>query len=357
MKLEEEFRRLKDEHEAEQYMVDLYGTEDTMEYLRKMKPLEVFLRDHAEGAERTDLWNFVARYNEKYIFVFQYADTNICVAQHFRYDRHRIHSHDYFQINYCAEGEGEVVIENTNQKKRPQSEVVRMRAGDFTLIAPDAGHAVRAFSDDCIIIKYYIRRSTFERTFFEWLGEDDMLSAFFRNAIQGGESACLSFHTAGDEEVRRLALTIYAELMSHRQYFRKISESRLTEMFCLLVRGHIGSAETMSDRRCTEGGVARVFAYLRENYAEADLDGAARFAGYSKNYLCRLIQRATGRTFTSLLNEVRIDSAKKILLVGHESVSEIGRKVGFGSDEHFHRVFREYVGMSPLLWRSENGGG
>lgn len=356
MDLRKEFERLKDEHEAEEYKVDLYGMEDTLEYLRRMKPLELFMKEHGDEAEKAELWNFQGYYIEKNRFKFQYTKTNICVAQHFRYDRHRVHSHDFFQINYCVEGEWEVIIENTNQKKSAQNEVITMRAGDFTLIAPDTGHSVRAFSDDCVIIKYYIRRSTFERTFFEWLGEDDMLSAFFRNAIQGGENACLSFHTGGDTEVKRLALTIYAELMSHRQYFRIISESRLTEMFCLLVRNHIGSAETISDRRRTEGSVARIFAYLRENYADADLDGAAKYAGYSKNYLCRLIQRATGRTFTSLLNEVRVDSAKKMLLAGRGSVSEIGRSVGFGSDEHFHRVFREYAGMSPLAWRAESVG-
>ena len=355
MDLRKEFERLKDEHEAEEYKVDLYGIEDTLEYLKRMKPLELFMKEHGDEAEKAELWNFQGYYIEKNRFRFQYTKTNICVAQHFRYDRHRVHSHDFFQINYCAEGEGEVIVENTNQKKRAQSEVIRMRAGDISFIAPDTNHAVHAVSDDSVIIKYYIRRSTFERTFFEWLREDDMLSAFFRNTMGGGGSAYLSFHTKGDDEVRRLALTIYAELMSHRQYFGIISESRLTEMFCLLVRDHIGSAETISDRRRAEGSVARIFAYLRENYADADLDSAARCLGYSKNYLCRLIQRATGRTFTSLLNEVRVDFAKKMLLAGHGSVSEIGRSVGFGSDEHFHRVFREYAGMSPLAWRAESG--
>lgn len=345
----EEFERLKREHEERQLKVNLTCMEDTMKYLTEFTPLELFFKRlyEPENGESDNFWGFANYYYEEHRFNFQFAHTNISVARHFRYDRHILHSHDFFQINYCAQGSGKVVLSGDSSRK---SEVVELNPGDFNIIAPDTEHMVQAFNDDCVLIKYYIRRSTFERAFFAWLEEEDILSGFFRNAIQGGVSAYINFRTKDDEEIRRLTLTIYSEMMNHREYYGIISESKLTELFCLLVRDHIGSAETRFDRRRgagSTGGAGRIIAYLRKNYAAATLGSAARELGYTKSYLCRLISGATGKTFCGLLNEIRIDAAKKLLLENHYSVAEVGRLVGYNSDEHFHRMFKASAGRSP----------
>lgn len=355
MNEKEEFERLKREHEERQLNVNLTCVEDTIKYLTEFTPMELFFKRLYEqnNCESDSFWSFANYYDEAYRFKFQFVNTILSVARHFRYDRHIIHSHDFFQINYCDAGSGRVILSGNSSRK---DEVVELNPGDFNIIAPNTDHMVQVFSDDCVIIKYYIRRSTFERTFFALLEEDDILSTFFRNAIQGGVSAYITFRTGDDAEIRRLALTIYSEMMNHREYYGVIGEAKLTELFCLLVRDHIGSAETRFDRKRDSDGsgrAARIFAYLRHNYAEATLDSAARELGYTKSYLCRLISGATGMTFSELLNEMRINAAKKLLLGNHDSVAEVGRLVGYNSVEHFHRMFKASTGMSPREWVSE----
>ncbi len=348
MELREEFARLREEHEKNQYDIDLKSIGETAQYLREFVPMELFFKRIFDSEISEDIWGFSNYYYEKYRFNFQYADTNISVARHFRYDRHVMHVHDFFQINYCFSGEGSVLIGSEDKKRKPTE--LKLGRGDFNLIAPDTPHTVRAFRDDCVIIKYYIRRSTFEKTFFAWLSADDILSGFFRNAMWGGSGAYVNFRTAGDEEVERLALSIYMELMNHRTYYGILGESKLTELFCLLVRDHLKTAQTVTQRMRSDGGAGRIFAYLRESYQTATLDGAARELGYTKNYLCRVLRRTTGKTFCTLLNEIRVDAAKKLLLGGHENVAEVGRLVGYNSDEHFHRIFKSIAGKSPREW-------
>lgn len=343
--LNEEFERHKKEHESFERNVYFESADDMRNWLGEMLPIEQFFKRLYDLGEECDFWSFANYYYEKYRFNFQYVNSNISVARHFRYDQHEFHTHDFFQINYCYSGEGTIYI---NTKNKPYA--VKMCAGDVNLLASQTPHHVSAFSDDCVIIKFYIRKSTFERTFFSWLREDDILSEFFQSAIRGGKNAYINFRTGKDEQIEELMLSIYKELMNHRDYFGIISESRLTELFCLLVREHISSAETRFDNKKQDGASARIFAYLHEKYSETSLETAARDLGYSKSYLCRIVSKQTGKTFCGLLNEVRISEAKKLLVSGNENVAEVGRAVGYNSDEHFHRCFKEIAGTSPREW-------
>ena len=348
--LREEFNRLRAEHEEKQLDIKLDGIDETIRYLTTFVPLEDFFKRLYQIGEDGEFWEHANYYYEKFRFNFQFVQSNISVARHFRYDRHSIHSHDFFQINYCYSGEGSVVIGEPDRNSAGKQTVIKMSAGDFNLLAPETLHCVRAFSDECVIIKYYIRKSTFERTFFAWLEEDDILSGFFQNAIRGGRNSYINFHTGGDEMISQIALMIYMDMMNHKPYFGILSESRLTELFCLIVRDHSISAETRLDFGRKEGSAAQLYTYLRENYRDASLEAAAKALGYSKNYLCRIVAKTTGKTFSELLNEVRISEAKKLLAGNFDSVSEVGRLVGYVSDEHFHRMFRKIAGVTPREW-------
>lgn len=337
-----EFESLKKQQEDIEQDLKFHSTEELVKWLYEFVPLENFFKRMYACGNECDFWGFSNYYYEKYRFNFQFKNSNISAARHFRYDRHEFHTHDFFQINYCFHGEG---IININTKKPA---AVKMRAGDFNLLAPETPHYVSVMNDECVIIKFYIRKSTFERTFFAWLSEDDILSGFFKSAIRGGKNAYINFRTGEDKEIERLTLNIYRELFNHRTYFGIIAESGLTELFCLLVREHMKGAQTRFDNKKQDGASAAIIAYMHENYKTTSLEDAARGLGYSKNYLCRIIQKQTGKTFCGLLNEIRISEAKKLLASSSESVSNIGRAVGYNSDEHFHRVFKSLCNSSPL---------
>lgn len=345
--IQEEFERLRDEHEALQLKLNLHSLDETYRYLDWMMPIEKFFKRLYISGEVGDFWDHANYYYEKYRFNFQFAQSNISVARHFRYDRHRSHEHDFFQVNYCLKGSCQVVIDEHTKRLA----IVRMQSGDFNILSPETPHYVWVNTDDCVVIKYYIRKSTFEKAFFALLEEDDILSDFFRNAIRGKRDTFINFRTGGDADIERLALTIYMDLMNHKPCFGILSESRLTELFCLMVRDHSNDASIRDESGRGESS-ARIYAYLRDNYRDVTFEKTARYFGYSKSYLCRYMQKTTGKTFSRLVNEVRIAEAKKLLASERCSVMEVGRMVGYASDEHFHRVFKEFVGVTPRAWRT-----
>lgn len=71
----------------------------------------------------------------------------------------------------------------------------------------------------------------------------------------------------------------------------------------------------------------------------------------SATYLCRLLRRETGFSPVQHLQYQRIAHAKQLLQENRWGIEEIAGRSGFGSVEHFYRVFRQQTGMTPAAYR------
>ncbi len=69
--------------------------------------------------------------------------------------------------------------------------------------------------------------------------------------------------------------------------------------------------------------------------------------------LCRFFKRATGRTITAYVNELRVCAAVQLLRDTDLSVLEVGLRVGFGNYSNFNRQFKRMKGFGPRMLRRE----
>jgi AraC-like DNA-binding protein len=69
-------------------------------------------------------------------------------------------------------------------------------------------------------------------------------------------------------------------------------------------------------------------------------------------YFCKLFRKQTGLTFTNYRTQVRIETAKRLLLDPTRRVSEAAYESGFDSIPYFNRAFRRHVGCSPSEFRA-----
>lgn len=70
--------------------------------------------------------------------------------------------------------------------------------------------------------------------------------------------------------------------------------------------------------------------------------------------LSRVINMAFGKSLPQLLNEYRVEDAKRLLCDPDIPVQVVAFEVGFNSLASFNRVFKDMTGQSPSLWRNEN---
>ena len=82
-----------------------------------------------------------------------------------------------------------------------------------------------------------------------------------------------------------------------------------------------------------------------------DRDSVARVAGLSGSHFSRLIRERTGRTFTDLMAQYRVDRAKTLLRRTGKSIVQIAMECGFEDQSYFSRVFKRYTGTSPRGYR------
>lgn len=93
-------------------------------------------------------------------------------------------------------------------------------------------------------------------------------------------------------------------------------------------------------------------AYRDENIS---LAGVAEKLGVSPRTMSGAINEYFGRTFREILNDYRIEAAKKYLREHPDATqSSVAYECGFKDDSSFNKKFKEAVGITPLVWMTRN---
>lgn len=110
-------------------------------------------------------------------------------------------------------------------------------------------------------------------------------------------------------------------------------------------------------------GILERFGNLLDDYFRSDkpqtlgLPSVAYCAeelNLSANYFGDLIKKETGKTAQEYIQTIVIDLAKERIFDPARSVSQIAYGLGFKYPQHFTRLFKQKVGMSPVEYRGLN---
>lgn len=97
---------------------------------------------------------------------------------------------------------------------------------------------------------------------------------------------------------------------------------------------------------------SRLLEYIRANYEKPlSLYSIADEFNRSTPYISRLIKQTTGKNFTDLLTDLRIQKARELLKTSSYHVNEISHMVGYPNFRYFSRIFKQQTGMTPNDYR------
>jgi AraC-like DNA-binding protein len=98
--------------------------------------------------------------------------------------------------------------------------------------------------------------------------------------------------------------------------------------------------------------IGKALDFMRENlHRDITRDETARHAGISPSHFSRQLKQRTGRSFTELLRQCRVDLACELLLHTEETLAAIAGRCGFCDQSYFTRVFRNVKGVTPGQFR------
>jgi AraC-like DNA-binding protein len=100
--------------------------------------------------------------------------------------------------------------------------------------------------------------------------------------------------------------------------------------------------------------VTTALSYMAEHFAEdISRDEVAHVAHLSPSHFSRLLKRQTGRSFTDLITQFRVQRAGELLRHGDKPLALVALEAGFRDQSYFTKVFRRQTGSTPKQFREK----
>jgi len=93
--------------------------------------------------------------------------------------------------------------------------------------------------------------------------------------------------------------------------------------------------------------------YIMENYYKTiQIEDVAESLFISSSHLSRLFRQEINCTVNEYLTRVRIEKAVELMKKPELSVAQVSQAVGIKNQSYFAKVFRKYIGVTPLVYRN-----
>lgn len=268
------------------------------------------------------------------------SNYDISVGRMLRYYPAHWHANDSFEIYYALSGNCPVYFED---------EVITVKPGTVLIVAPSVLHASPCYADDSVLLYYLVRSSTFDRVFWNQIPSDNLMSAFFRQALNAHKTnAYLHFETGGDEEIRDLMYRMYLEYRSAQRYGAQMLNALMSEFFVLLLRRYEGTARLPRTKDFYwKHEFSAILTYIQTHFATATQAEVAAHFHYSDRQIGRIVQNCTGLTYAQLILKLRMEQAGKLLQQKTATIDAISTAVGYSTPCSFYRAFAKYYDCTP----------
>lgn len=101
--------------------------------------------------------------------------------------------------------------------------------------------------------------------------------------------------------------------------------------------------------------ISNALEFIRQNlHRDISRDETARHVGISPSHFSQILKERTGRSFTELLRQCRVDQACNLLRTTEQSLAQIADACGFCDQSYFTKVFQDVRGVTPKHFRDAN---
>ncbi|HTH31155.1 MAG TPA: AraC family transcriptional regulator [Lacibacter sp.] len=247
------------------------------------------------------------------------------------------HHHPEYELTFKINVSGKRIVGDSYEEFEP---------GDLVLIGPDLPHTwvsdkkVKDKSCDFVVIQF--SGSLFNS--FAGLPEFENIKRLLQSCRHG-------LHFKNSRPFKELILSLPG----------KTGVEKITGLISLLnqlsqQKGRkLASAEyDISQAKNSEPRINKVCTYVEQNFAKPiTINAAASIINISPSAFCKFFKRATGKTFSDYVNDLRVGYACYQLIETDKQISTIARSAGFESLTYFNRVFARKKHSTPREFRNE----
>ncbi|MBR2047677.1 MAG: helix-turn-helix transcriptional regulator [Oscillospiraceae bacterium] len=252
------------------------------------------------------------------------------------------HTRDYVELLYQCAGRG---VYQANDR------TLELNPGDLMLLGQNTLLTLPEQERNALTVRFLIKPDLFGAVLIHLGTEESPLREFLLRCMsQETPYGYLHFRVGGMQVVENLVENLILHLLDRPDSRQAIPMYTTLLLFMNLVEQTdkltIGIREQMT--------VLRALQYIEVNYANANLTLMAQGLHSDVSWLSREIRRRTGRTFTELVQERRLNQAAWLLCNTRQKVSDIALAVGYENISYFHRIFAKHFGCTPKDYRDSH---
>lgn len=327
-----------------------------------LKDLDSFLRKetdsekwHKKNPDKpSEVYNRlpVVERNNKKLYLFDFTEDmdldDIIIFKETRYTKLYAHSHKYLELNYVYSGSCEFEINGVQGV---------LNQGDICILEPDVVHSAEPKGKYDIVINIALKNKYYCGDFLSHINEQGIISKFLMDCFS--ETRMRDYFLVFRNSKTMLSLVMNSILYLY--FFNRMEIGYYTLMgeYIKLILIHLAnsaydSAWSYYHNKNDDTLIFEIIKYIHEHYSKCELKDLAEEYKYNYNYICNLIKKKTGHTFSELKLEQQLIAAKELLLYSRLSISEICFRCGLTNQSFFYRKFFEFFKCSPNEFRKIN---
>lgn len=252
--------------------------------------------------------------------------------------RESLHRHDFFFFNYAYRFDYEAETEVPGH-------VIRIKEGECYIGQPFTGYGLRQSADDpAVVIGVLVQKQMFYRDFLPVIASDPTIFRFFldpQSNIYSDDH--LHFLIQEESPVRSILETMVMEYAHRREDTQTVLKPLVSVLLLHIARRYRQLHPLEAGNTTAE----KIMRYMSTHTESVTLSELAAHFSYHPNYISNLLRKDTGRSFTEILTQMRMERAVMLLQGTELSVEEISAMLGYSDRSNFFKAFREYYGKTP----------
>lgn len=254
-------------------------------------------------------------------------------------NRSGYHAHRHFEMNY--------VVSGTCQQELDNGERITLGKGNLIILNPKSSHSCTISDPGDNVIVIAVKPGFFNAAFFSFFEEANSISDFFVNYLMSENSAnYMIFYNEFNSETDQIMEMLVRAWLRNDPFITTELKSCLVLLFSQLLLHHPKQKDSGKNPQ-----YSAIISYMTNHLQTVTLSSCANHFHYHPNYLSAYMRRHTGRTFSSILTELRMMQAKYYLTSTDLPVSQIVSLVGYQDVSSFNSMFRKNTGYTPGRFR------
>lgn len=262
------------------------------------------------------------------------------------------HRHDFIYFNYAYHNDYAALSDRDGN-------LITIHQGECYIGQPFSGYALRSIPGvESTIVGVLIKKEWFFRNFLQTFVSDNTLFHFFLDPEKEKYTdKYLHFSFKDTPTLRPLLEMMMVEYAARREDTQQVLTALATALYLLVARTYHTDAHLMTNAETgasEDTPVQQILAYMDGHFRTVSLKELARQFSYHPNYISGLLHKETGKTFSDILLEKRMEHALVLMKGTDLSNEEIADILGYTSTTNYYKAFRRFYSMTPREYLAQN---